>query len=191
MRHRSQQLVAALCSLIALAGCGSEGDAGGNNGNGEADAAMDAAADMGGQPDAAGDAAEAGGFEIGTNVVSMNTPDSYTAMTDGSAVPFVYGVQGSWMVVLAFRTHDMFDGMFDVRASISIDGVDSGDIWLEGQETFPGGDGWDYYYNLFLPIPDEPPAEGTPMHLTLSVEDMAGTTAELAYDVVAGPADGP
>jgi len=138
------------------------------------------------------DVATVGELEVGTNDVAQATPDGFVLLDDGDEIPFVFGVQGSWMVVLAFRTHDLLDGGFDVVAEISIDGVESGDIWLEAQETFPGGDGWDYYYSLFLPIvDDEPPAEGTPVHVVMRITDETGATHVRAYDLVAGPADGP
>ncbi len=147
-------------------------------------------------PDAADDAATAdladiGAFQIGTNGVFEATPQNFVPMVDGAEQPFTFGVQGSWMVVLAFRTHDVIAGPFDLVAEISIDGVPSGNIWFEGQETFPGGDGWDYYYNLFLPIDDDdPPAVGTPLQILMRVTDESGAEAEQTHDVLAGPANG-
>lgn len=128
-------------------------------------------------------------FEIGSNTVEDATPAGFAPMADGTAVPFDFGPQGSWMVVLAFRDQDILEGEFDVRASIEIDGTAEGEIWLEFQETFPGGDGWDYYFNLFLPISGDPPAEGTPMVIQLSVLDGDETLASRTHSVVAGPAD--
>ncbi len=126
-------------------------------------------------------------FEVGYNVVYQNTPDSYTPMSDGTTVPLIWGVQGSWMVVLAFRTQNLIEGLFDIRADIGIDGSDAGDIWLEFQETFPGGDGWDYYYNLFLAIDlDDPPPEGTPATIHVLVEDEDGNVAEETHEVFIG-----
>ena len=133
-----------------------------------------------------------GAFEPGWNVVSENTPDSVTLLDDGEEIPFVFGVQGSWMVVLAFRTRDLFEEPFDIQAEITLDGVDAGDIWLADQETFPGGDGWNYYYNLFLPIDDQPPERGTPVGIVMRILTADGETiAEEEFAMLAGPADGP
>ncbi len=174
---------------LCLGACGSGEDSpedGGNDNNAMlSDAGDDAtSADMG------GDAETVGRFQIGTNPLNEANPDGFMPFSEGTAVPFVYGVQGSWMVVLAFRT-DMIEGMFEVRANITIDGVESGNIWLEQQQTFPGGDGWDYYYSLFLAIDGEPPPEGTPVHIGMTVTDENGTTAEQEYDLLAGSTDGP
>jgi hypothetical protein len=85
----------------------------------------------------------------------------------------------------------MFEGVLDVKADIAIDGVDSGNIWLEQQETFPGGDGWDYYYSLFLALDvADPPARGTPAHISMEVTDEDGTTAKREYDVIVGDTSG-
>lgn len=144
-----------------------------------------------GVEDTSSDTNEEGEFEVGVNEVFQNTPDSYTTIMDGVEVPLNYGVQGSWMVVLAFRSKNLIRGTFDIRADITIDGVESGDIWLEFQETFPGGDGWDYYYNLFLAIDqNDPPARGTPATIHVLVEDSRGNVGEETYDVFIGEAIG-
>lgn len=141
-------------------------------------------ADMG-EPD--GDRGEEESFEVGYNVVGQNTPDSFTVVEDGAAIPLIWGVQGSWMVVLGFRSQNLVEGAFDIRAEITIDGVASGDIWYELQETFPGGNGWDYYYNLFLAIDqNDPPEAGTPATIQMSVEDGAGNAVEATHQVVIG-----
>lgn len=175
------RLLSMLCITIALCACGSEGDPQntqpGTNNTTSQPTNNDTTADM--------DEVVEGEFEIGTN--SASQADSFVPLIEGEEVPLVWGVQGSWMVVLAFRTHDLFEGMFDVRANISIDGVESGVIWLEFQETFPGGDGWDYYYNLFLAIDViEPPPRGTPARIEMSVIDENETMAAEAFDVLIG-----
>lgn len=181
-----------LCLSFSFTACtGDDGDV-------PADAGEDAstAADVGDDatPDGSdpSDVAEAGAFEIGTNCVEDATPQGFLPITEGGEVPLTWGVQGSWMVVMAFRTHDMFEGVFDVRAEITIDGRKVGEIWYEAQESFPGGDGWDYYYSLFLAIDlSDPPPRGTPAHVVMTVTDEDGTTATREHDVVIGEADGP
>ncbi len=177
MMPRLSRIVGALILLsvvAAFAGCGDGGDA-----STDSDAAT-------------ADADDTGEFEIGTNTVNEANRDSFTLMTDGAEVPLVWGVQGSWMVVLSFRSQNLIEETFEVVADIAIDGDDVGEVWLTGQETFPGGDGWDYYYNLFLAIDlADPPPRGTPAHIRMSVTDEHGTTAEQAHDVVIGSAEGP
>lgn len=174
-----------LCVALLLVGCAP-------NDASSPDAELDAAQ----RSDSGSDAtdSEAGGtgageLQIGTNPAYEAMPQSFTPMSDGAEVPITFGVQGSWMVVLAFRTRDMFEGQFDVVGEITIDGVQAGRLWLELQETFPGGDGWDYYYNFFLAI-DHEPARGTPTHILVRVTDEEGATAQREHDVLIGPADG-
>lgn len=170
---------------LLMGGCGTSDTSEGTDA-GDTSAMEDAGTDMATSPD--GDEQTQGQFEIGTNPVSQANAEGFKPMNEGVEVPITWGVQGSWMVVLAFRSQEMFEGLFDVRANITIDGVDKGEIWLESQETFPGGDGWDYYFNMFLAldIDGDPPPRGTPAHITMSVTDENGTTAEQAYDVEIG-----
>lgn len=170
MRYAKPHLLLILAAL-AFAGCGTTADPSDDG----ADMTM-SMPDGGGESDD-DDAAdpETGFWEIGTNPLQMGNPENFTVVQPGSQVPLVWGVQGSWMVILAFRERDMFAETFDVRAEMSIDGVDSGNIWLEQQESFPGGDGWNYYYNLFLALSiDEPAAQGTPAEITMRVTDAEG-----------------
>lgn len=188
--HLKANLLAMLfCSGMVFPGplaCGS--DTADGTSEPTSDNQTDAGADASPNPDP--DATpEEGAFEVGTNTVNQNTRESYTPMTEGAEVPLNFGVQGSWMVVLAFRTNNLIEGEFDIRADISIDGVESGSIWLEFQQTFPGGDGWDYYFNLFLALTvDDPPARGTPATISVTVEDEFGTVAEEVTNVLIGEA---
>lgn len=178
MMLRSTLIVFIALSLGLASGCG-ESEPTDNPGMSSNDE------EMGGEPNAV-ESGE-GRFEMGYNVVYQNTPESFTVIEDGAAVPLIWGVQGSWMVVLGFRSQNLVEGAFDIRAEITIDGVESGEIWYELQETFPGGNGWDYYYNLFLAIDQNDPFEaGTPATIQMSVEDEAGNAVEASHEVVIG-----
>ncbi len=154
----------------------------------------DAGPDMSGETDTgpnpsgndAADPVEDGELEVGYNVAFEASPDDFVPLADGDEIPITFGVQGSWMVVLAFRTHDLFEGEFDVVGEVTIDGEEVGRIWLELQETFPGGDGWDYYTNLFLAI-DYQPDRGTPVHVLMRVIDTDGNEFERELDLLIGP----
>lgn len=187
--------VARILAILVLSltiSCGSD-DTTDNEGanNQQADAGVDAGIDDQSDGSAADVPPPEAEFQVGTNIVYENTPQSFTPIMDGAEVPLNFGVQGSWMVVLAFRTRNLIEGQFDIRADITIDGVESGDIWLEFQDTFPGGDGWDYYYNLFLAIDqNDPPARGTPATIHVSIEDLDGNAADRTHEVLIGEAVG-
>ena len=109
-------------------------------------------------------------FELGTNVTGANTPDSFTPLVDGDALNIELGFQGLWMVVLAFRTRDMFQGKVTIIARIRVDDELQGEIGLAKQTLIAGGNGLDYYYNLFLVVM-EPSVAGSPAEIEFSAQD--------------------
>jgi len=121
-------------------------------------------------------------FEIGTNLTGANTPDSFALLHDGDELEVELGFQGLWMVVLAFRTRDIFQGTLTIITRIKADGVTQGELGMGKQKLHPGGNDLDYYYNLFLVVLD-PSVGGLPAQITLSVTDEAGTEVEEALEV--------
>lgn len=109
-------------------------------------------------------------FVLGVNVTGKNTPEFFTELADGGELFVELGAQGLWMVVLAFRTQGYFDSKVTIRAWVEVEGVREGELALAKQKLLPGGDGWDYYYNFFLVVPD-PGLAGREASVTMQVED--------------------
>ena len=109
-------------------------------------------------------------FEVGTNVTGANTPDSFSPLVNGDELNIELGFQGLWMVVLAFRTRDLFQGKVTIIARITVDDEPQGEIGLAKQKLIPGGNDVDYYYNLFLVVMD-PQVSGSEALIKLTVQD--------------------
>ncbi|MGB0590849.1 MAG: hypothetical protein ACPGU1_14305 [Myxococcota bacterium] len=112
-------------------------------------------------------------FEAGTNVTGANTPDSFSPLVNGDELNIELGFQGLWMVVLAFRTRDIFQGKVTIVARITVDEEPQGEIGLAKQKLIPGGNDVDYYYNLFLVVMD-PQVSGSEALIKLTVQDDHG-----------------
>ena len=62
-------------------------------------------------------------MELGVNVTGNSTPDSFSPLLDGGDLFVELGFQGSYMVVLAFRTKGFVsDGKVNLLVSLSVDG---------------------------------------------------------------------
>ena len=148
-----------------------------------ADAAADTtSADGLGDDATAGDTTPATGeFELGTNVIGANDPTSFTALGEGDQLEVQLGFQGLWMVVLAFRTRDLFDGQLVLSAELTAGGASQGTLSLAEQRLTAGGDGWLYYYNFFLVVND-PSVAGQVGSVHFVARDDAGH----AHDLVRG-----
>ena len=109
-------------------------------------------------------------FVVGVNVTGKNTPEFFSELPEDGDLLVELGAQGLWMVVLAFKTHGHFDGKVLIRSWIEVAGERVGELALAKQKLLPGGDGWDYYYNFFLVVPD-PALAGQEARVTLQVED--------------------
>lgn len=120
-------------------------------------------------------------FVLGVNVTGKNTPEFFSELPEGGDLFVELGAQGLWMVVLAFRTYGYFDSKVIIRAWIEVDGIREGELALAKQKLLPGGDGWDYYYNFFLVVPD-PGLAGREAKITMQVEDdLAEETVVLTH----------
>lgn len=127
-------------------------------------------------------------FVLGTNVVFEATPGAFTALEDGDEVPITFGPQGAWMIVLSFKARERFGGTFSILGEVTIAGEAAGSLQYAGQETFPGGDGYDYYFNFFLALTRaDPPARGTPATVRVRVEDeQTGEVVDVTREVTIG-----
>lgn len=126
--------------------------------------------------------ARAPGFELGSNPQGANTPSAFTALGEGDPLEIVYGPQGLWMVVVAFRTRGLVDGPLSLDAEIRTASRSLGALSLIGQPTFPGPEGWRYHYNFFLVV-DDPTATGQVATLAFSVQDGEGRRIDEALEV--------
>lgn len=121
-------------------------------------------------------------FELGTNATGANTPDSFIPLIEGDALNVELGFQGLWMVVLAFRTREIFEGKLTIIARITVGDEQQGELGLAKQKLIPGGDDVGYYYNLFLVVM-EPSVAGSTATVKVTVEDAHGAFIEENLEV--------
>lgn len=121
-------------------------------------------------------------FELGTNVTGANTPDSFSPLVDGDELNIELGFQGLWMVVLSFRTRNIFKGKLTIITRIEADGEHQGELGLAKQKLIPSGGSLDYYYNLFLVVLD-PSVSGQTGVITIRVSDDDGALVEETLEV--------
>ncbi len=182
-------------ALLVLSGCPQHID-GGTDEASEPEVVVDASVDQAPASDLTADsAAEAvsqGAFELGVNVTGRNTSAYYSALPEGGELNVEYGPQGLWMVVLAFRTRNVWsesDAELLIYASCRVDGENIGELTLAKQRLLLGGDGWWYYYNLFLVV-DESRAAGSEATIEISVEDPS-TGQNVQHDQIVSLVGGP
>lgn len=114
-----------------------------------------------------------GEFVLGTNVVGANDPTSFSALSEGDALEVQIGFQNLWMVVLAFKTRDMFEGELFLSAELTVGEASQGTLSLAGQKPTAGPGGWFYYYNFFLVV-DDPGVGGQPGQIHFVAHDDHG-----------------
>ncbi len=128
------------------------------------------------------DAVSPGEFVLGTNVVGADDPASFSALSEGGALEVQIGFQGLWMVVLAFKTRDMFAGELFLSAELTVDGASQGTLSLAQQKPTAGPGGWSYYYNFFLVV-DDPGVGGQPGQIHFVAHDDHGHEHAVALGV--------
>ncbi len=121
-------------------------------------------------------------FVLGVNITGQSIPGSFSELPEGDELLVEYGPQGLWMVVLAFKTKDLFDGLLLIKAAVESEGMLQGEFTMTGQELLPGPGGYGYFYNFFLVVSD-PHVAGSPGVITLSVTDGTGYTLEVVRNV--------
>jgi len=121
-------------------------------------------------------------FELGTNATGEAQPSAFTGLGDGDTLEIVYGPQGLWMVVLAFRTRGLVAGPVDLNASILVDGAAQGQVTLAGQTLVAGPQGLFYFYNIFLVVND-PTVAGQKGTILFKVTDTAGHIVDHTVNV--------
>lgn len=179
---------AAIC--LAVAGCDAGGgvDAGGATDPADDTAAQDAAGDT--APDGASDAPIADAadtdatpaqpFTPGLNPAGVHDPTQFAPLVDGQDLAIELGGQGLWMVVTAFRTRGIFEGLVTVETELrSGDALVNG-LGLAGQTLEREDDGFDYFYDLYLVV-DAAALDGSDAQAAtwwLRVRDQAGHEAE-------------
>lgn len=94
-------------------------------------------------------------FELGTNVTGQSFPGSFTPLKDGSDIFVELGFQGSYMVVLSFRTSGYVDGeKINLATSLRVGDDVKADLKYKKKSLLAGGDSVDYFYNIFLVTDD-------------------------------------
>jgi hypothetical protein len=121
-------------------------------------------------------------FVLGVNITGQSIPGSFTELPEGDELLVEFGPQGLWMVVLAFKTKDLFEGLLLIKAAVESEGVLQGEFTMTGQQLLPGPGGYAYFYNFFLVVSD-PNVAGYPGLVTLAVTDATGYTHEEVRNV--------
>lgn len=117
---------------------------------------------------------------LGVNEVLQKHPSAFTPLEEGDPVEIeLGGFNGLWMMVIAFKTRGYFPGRVIVFADVSVDGQEISSLSLSKQSLEPGGDGWDYYYDLFL-IANDTSVGGQEAQVDLTVRDYEGKEFEVS-----------
>ena len=118
-----------------------------------------------------GEVSEEPALVLGVNEVLQNHPSAFTPLEDGDQLEIeLGGFNGLWMMVIAFKTRGYFPERVIVFADVSVDGKEISSLSLSKQSLKPGGDGWDYYYDLFL-IANDTSVGGKEALVELTVRD--------------------
>ena len=115
-------------------------------------------------------------FELGTNITGVSVPGAFTPLSDGDELFVELGFQGSYMVVLAFRTQGFHEAgeKVNLLISLSVDGQERAKLKYNKKKLLAGGDDLDYFYNIFLVTEDYldyVDQEGTVLIQLLTLED--------------------
>jgi hypothetical protein len=145
---------------------------------------IDVVADGGEGPDSADvtevEIVEEPALILGVNQVLQKHPSAFTPLEDGDHLEIqLGGFNGLWMVVIAFKTRGYFPGRVIVFADVSVDGKEISSLSLSKQSLEPGGDGGDYYYDLFL-IANDTSVGGQEAIVDLTVRDYEGKEFEVS-----------
>lgn len=110
---------------------------------------------------------------VGTHVAGLGSPEVFKELHPGDELEIELGTQGSWMVVIAFKTRDLFESKIQIECALTTGGDALSALAIGGQELVPGGDGWHYFYDLFVIIDDDlvPGLAGSSATITSTVRD--------------------
>lgn len=174
--------------ILLLAGtlmaCGSDSSSSSTieDATSEADSAADVVSDQT-TSDSSLDVADAAvepALILGVNEVLQDHPSAFTVLEDGDPLEIeLGGFNGLWMMVLAFKTRGYFPERVIVFADVTVDGKEISSLSLSKQSLKPGGDGWDYYYDLFL-IANDTTVGGQEAVVDLTVRDYEGKEFEVS-----------
>lgn len=124
-------------------------------------------------------------FTLGTHPQRASSPDMWRPL--GSELDVELGGQGSWMVVLGFRTRAFFSDRVDINAVITLPERELGSLSLTRQRLLPGGDGYDYFYDFFLVVDVfDITVDGREATLTFSVSSEDHTLEETHTVILRG-----
>ena len=189
-------LVAVAClGAVATLGCGEGAGDSASASNPASDVAAAAEGDAAEATDGvvAGAADVAPTLQIGTQEFGKTTPSAFVPLQDGDDLRVVLGFQGSYMVVVAFRTRGIPQAATGVTFAVRLEAA--GDVraklaYNKPKTLLDGGDGFAYFYNVPLVTEDweaYADAEGT---LTVDLADPDGTPlATAAVQIVVRPPD--
>jgi hypothetical protein len=101
----------------------------------------------------------------------------FTALEEGDALQVELGFQGSWMVVLAFRTRNHpLPLLLDVETRLLVDGEERASTHYRAKKLESEADGYDYFYNVFVVTCDFADYVGSEATVALTLYSLAGET---------------
>lgn len=152
MKIRNDMPRAALLFTIILALLHTAGTCSEPN-NTQADVHNEDTADNGNLNDAAiipKDTVAGPAFELGTHPQRANHPSQWRPLSD--TIDVELGGQGLWMIVLGFRTREIFTADVEITGTLSIPGRELGTLTLSRQQLLHADDSCAYFYDFFLAL---------------------------------------
>ncbi|NUN15993.1 MAG: hypothetical protein HUU55_20390 [Myxococcales bacterium] len=110
-------------------------------------------------------------FIVGTNVTGKAKPGEFTALKDNGDLFVELGFQGSYMVVLALQTRGYVTSKVKITARLVVSGQQKASLTIKNKKLVPGGNGYDYWYNIFVVTEDYVDYQNMPAVVTLALYD--------------------
>jgi hypothetical protein len=129
---------------------------------------------------------------LGVNVTGEMEAQSFTALDEGDPLQVELGFQGSWMVVLAFRTRNHPLPLFlDVEAQLFVDGLERASAYYTSKTLESEFDGYDYFYNVFVVTSDFAEYVHSEATVALTLYDLSGAPLlETSRSILVSPPPG-
>lgn len=120
---------------------------------------------------------------LGTHEQLRWDPELFEPLdVDGAPLEIVLGNQGLWMVVLGIRAHDTLVEPFTLQVTLVVGGSQQGEVTAAGQKLRRESDGRDYYYDIWLLVPD-PTISSFDAELNVVLEGGDGVTWTIDQNV--------
>lgn len=110
-------------------------------------------------------------FVVGTNVTGKAKPGEFTPLQDQGDLFVELGFQGSYMVVLALQTRGYVTAKVKITTKLVVGGQEKASLTIKNKKLVPGGNGYDYWYNIFVVTEDYLDYQNRLATVTLALHD--------------------